>query len=95
MKLLMAKAKQKNKVIVEISKIHYIKSMTPLPELLEGEELINPIEVRKHTISETPRKGVNGTAYAEKEYSVFRGGQRVQAALKLGYTHIEAVVING
>ena len=32
--------------------------------------------------------------YSEKRYSVFRGSQRVQAALKLGYTHIEAIVIN-
>ena len=32
--------------------------------------------------------------YSEKRYSVFRGSQRVQAALKLGYTHIEGIVIN-
>ena len=41
-----------------------------------------------------PRKGVGGVAYSEKKYSVFRGSQRVQAAIKLGYTHIEGVVIN-
>jgi len=29
----------------------------------------------------------------EKEYSVFRGSQRVQAAKELGYTHIEAIII--
>ena len=40
--------------------------MTPLPELLEGEEMQNPIEVRKHTYSSTPRKGVNGVPYSEK-----------------------------
>ena len=83
-----------NKIILEINKIHYIKSMTPHKDILEGEELINPIEVRQHHYSLTPRKGVNGVAYAEKQYSVFRGSQRVQAALKLGYTHIEAIVIN-
>ena len=66
--------------------------MTPLPELLNGEDMQNPIEVRQHTL--TPRKGVNGVAYAEKKYSVFRGSQRVQAAIKLGYTHIEGVIIN-
>ena len=94
MKLLKAKADNQKKIILEISKIHYIKSMTPLPELLAGEELQNPIEVRKHHYSLKPRKGVGGVPYAEKHYSVFRGSQRVQAALKLGYTHIEAVVIN-
>ena len=40
--------------------------MTPLPELLSGEELQNPIEVRQHTYSLTPRKGVGGKTYAEK-----------------------------
>ena len=94
MKLLKAKQSQKNKTIVEISKIHYIKSMTPLKEIVNGEDLKNPIEVRKHSYSLKPRFGVNGVPYAEKQYSVFRGSQRVQAALKLGYTHIEAIVIN-
>ena len=94
MKLLKAKAANQKKIILEISKIHYIKSMTPLEELLDGEDLQNPIEVRQHTYSLTPRKGVNGVSYSEKKYSVFRGSQRVQAAIKLGYTHIEGIVIN-
>ena len=91
MKLLKAKLQSQKKIILEISKLHYIKSMTPLPELLNGEELENPIEVRKHTISLVERKGVGGVTYAEKEYSVFRGSQRVQAAIQLGYTHIEGI----
>ena len=94
MRLLKAKADKQKKIILEISKIHYIKSMTPLPELLNGEDMINPIEVRQHTYSLTPRKGVGGKSYAEKQYSVFRGSQRVQAAIKLGYTHIEGVILN-
>ena len=94
MKLLKAKADNQKKIILEISKIHYIKSMTPLPELINGEDMINPIEVRQHTYSLKPRKGVGGKVYAEKKYSVFRGSQRVQAAIKLGYTHIEGIVIN-
>tara|TARA_A200000159_G_scaffold155652_1_gene169680 strand:- start:482 stop:691 length:210 start_codon:yes stop_codon:yes gene_type:complete len=68
--------------------------MTPLKELLEGEKLINPIEVLKHEISLTPRKGANGVEYTEKEFSVWRGSQRIAAALKMGYTHIEGIVIN-
>ena len=55
--------------------------MTPLPELLNGEDMQNPIEVRKHTYSLTPRKGVGGVEYSEKKYSVWRGSQRVQAQL--------------
>jgi len=68
--------------------------MTPLPDLITGKDLLNPIEVRKYTISKTPRKGVGNVSYAEKEYSVFRGSQRVQAALKMGYTHIEGVILD-
>ena len=94
MKLLKAKADNQKKIILEISKIHFIKSMTPLPELLKGEDMQNHIEVRQHHYSLVPRKGVGGVAYSEKKYSVFRGSQRVQAAIKLGYTHIEGVVIN-
>ena len=94
MKLLKANQVNPKKIILEISKIHYIKSMTPLPELLKGEDMQNPIEVRQHTYSLKPRKGVGGVPYAEKQYSVWRGSQRVQAALKLGYTHIEGIVIN-
>ena len=92
--LLKAKAGNQKKIILEISKIHYIKSMTPLPELLEGQEMLNPIEVKKHTYSLTPRKGVGGVPYSEKRFSVWRGSQRVQAAIKLGYTHIEGVIVN-
>ena len=94
MKLLKAKQDNPKKIILEISNLVYIKSMTPLPELLNGEDMQNPVEVRQHTYSLTPRKGVGGKAYSEKQYSVFRGSQRVQAAIKLGYTHIEGVVIN-
>ena len=94
MKILKAKLQHSNKIVLDISKIHYIKTMTPLKELLNGEELENPIEVRKYSISETPRKGVSGKSYAEKEFSVWRGSQRVKAAIELGYTHIEGVIIN-
>ena len=93
MKLLKAKSGNK-KIVLEINKIHCIKTMTPLQQLLDGEEMQNTIEVKKHTYSLIPRKGVNGVPYSEKRYSVFRGSQRVQAALKLGYTHIEGIVIN-
>ena len=68
MRLLKAKADKQKKIILEISKLHYIKSMTPLPELLKGEDMQNPIEVRQHSYSLTPRKGVGGKAYEEKRY---------------------------
>ena len=94
MKLLKAKQQNPKKIILEINKIQYIKTMTPLPELLNGEELQHPNEVRKYSLSPIEGKGVGGVTYEEKEYSVFRGSQRVQAALQLGYTHIEGIIIN-
>ena len=94
MKLLTAKQKIPNKIPISLKDLIYIKSMTPLKELLDGEELQNPIEVKEHIVSEVPRYGPMGIPYIEKEYSVWRGSQRVQAAIKLGYTHIEGVIIN-
>ena len=94
MKILKAKSQNSDKIVLDLSELCYIKSMTPLPELLNGEELQNPIEVMKHEVSKKPRYGVGGVPYIEKEFSVWRGSQRVQAAKQLGYTHIEGIVIN-
>ncbi len=94
MKILKAKTSHPKAKIIPISDLIYIKSMSPLPELIEGEELINPIEVQEHIISEAPRYGAMGIPYIEKQYSVWRGSQRVNAAIELGYTHIEGVIIN-
>ena len=94
MKVLKAKTSHPKAKIIPISDLVYIKSMTPLPELLNGEQLINPIEVQEHILSEVPRYGAMGIPYIEKQYSVWRGNQRVQAAKQLGYTHIEGVIIN-
>jgi len=69
MKLLKAKQDNPKKIILEISNLVYIKSMTPLPELLNGEELQNPIEVQKHEVSDKPRYGVNGVPYIEKHFT--------------------------
>jgi len=52
----------------------------------------NPIEVIKHKIISTPRFGALGVRYKEKEFSVYKGSQRVTRALQLGYTHIEAII---
>lgn len=94
MKILKAKKDQSNKQIFQISNLTYIKSSDPLKELLDGEDMINPIEIIKHTISDKPRIGGAGMPYIEKQYSVYKGSQRIQAALQLGYTHIEGIIIN-
>jgi hypothetical protein len=61
---------------------------------LNGEDMIEPIEIMKHEQSENLRLGANGVNFVEKKYSVWKGSQRIQAALQLGYTHIEGIIIN-
>lgn len=94
MKILKAKRNYLNKQTFLISDLTYIKSMTPLQELLNGEDMIEPIQVIKHTISDVPRLGAAGQPYIEKPYSVWKGSQRIQAALHLDYTHIEGIIVN-
>jgi len=37
--------------------------------------------------------GAGGKIYKEKKYSVTKGNQRVTLAKKLGYTHIEGIIV--
>ena len=94
MKILKAKTSHPKKQIFQISDLTYIRSMTPLKELLNGEEMNDPIQVVKHEILNEVRYGASGVPYKEKKWSVYKGSQRIQAALKLGYTHIEGIITN-
>jgi hypothetical protein len=94
MKILKSKKTYLKKQIFEISDLTYIDRTSPLKELLDGEDMIEPIEVMKHEQSKNLRLGANGVNFVEKKYSVWRGNQRIQAALQLGYTHIEGIIIN-
>ena len=93
MKILKAQSLNPKKQIFQISDLTYIDRMTPLKELLNGDEMIEPIEIIKHQ-KQKERIGANGVNYIEKEFSVWKGNQRLQAALQLGYTHIEGIIIN-
>ena len=108
MKILKAQSLNPKKQIFQISDLTYITRMTPLKELLNGEDMIEPIKVLKHDIRKNPigplgeelfdyskyRSGAGDSNFKEKQYSVWEGNQRVQAALQLGYTHIEGIIIN-
>jgi len=108
MKILKAKKNYLNKQTFQISDLTYIDRMTPLKELLNGENMIEPIEILKHDTYMPPvnckgevlidyknqRSGASGTSFKEKKYSVWKGSQRIQAAIRLGYTHIEGIIIN-
>jgi hypothetical protein len=52
---------------------------TPNNEILQGADMINPIEVIEHE---------------NKKHSVYKGVDMILAAIKLGYTHIEGIVVN-
>jgi len=94
MKVLKAKQSHLKKQIFPISELTFIKSMTPLKELMDGEEMLYPIQVVQHEVFDKIRYGAGGVEYKEKKYSVWKGSQRIQAALQLGYTHIEGVIAN-
>jgi hypothetical protein len=72
----------------------FVRTAKPLQEILNNEDMIEPIQIVKHNISDVSRMGANGVPYVEKSYSVYKGNQRLKAALQLGYTHIEGIVIN-
>ena len=94
MKILKAKISHPNKEIFRISELNSVDNSKPLKELVDGEQLINPIEVILHLKSNKLRMGAQGIPYKEKRYSISKGSQRVEAAKKLGYTHIEGIIVN-
>ena len=98
MKILKAKQSHPKKQIIKISDLSYIKyyenNNMVLEDLYNSKELLNPIEIEKRQISKTPRYGANGSLYIEKELVVLKGSQRVTTAKKMGYTHIEGIIVN-
>ena len=99
MKILKSKQLHQKKKIFPIDELSYIKYYEEhgvyLQELTKDFEMIEPIQINQHEISDTVRYGAVGTIYKEKKYSVVKGNQRVTLAKKLGYTHIEGIILNG
>ena len=99
MKILKSKQLHPKKKIFPIDELSYIKYYEEngvyLQELTKNFEMIEPIQINQHEISDTVRYGAVGTIYKEKKYSVVKGNQRVTLAKKLGYTHIEGIILNG
>ena len=71
MKTLIAKNKQKKSKIFKISDLTFVQHNLILDDLLESQELLNPIEIKidKHTSV----MGAGGIKYHKKHYVVFRG----------------------
>ena len=99
MNILKSKQLHPKKKIFPIDELSYIKYYEEhgvyLQELTKDFEMIEPIQINQHEISDTVRYGAVGTIYKEKKYSVVKGNQRVTLAKKLGYTHIEGIILNG
>ena len=101
MKLLKAKTSHPKKQIFRISDLNYnlyytnnnSKLVNGAEDILEGADMIDPIQVKKYSKSKTLRYGAGGKIYREREYGVWKGNQRVTAAKKLGYTHIEGIIV--
>ena len=102
MKLLKAKTSHPKKQIFQISDLNYnhyyeknnSKLVNGAEDILGGAEMIDPIQVKKYSNSNVgERYGANGKIYRERIYGVWKGNQRVTAAIKLGYTHIEGIII--
>ena len=102
MKLLKAKTSHPKKQIFQISDLNYnhyyeknnSKLVNGAEDILSGAEMIDPIQVKKYSNSNVgERYGANGKIYRERVYGVWKGNQRVTAAIKLGYTHIEGIII--
>ena len=102
MKLLKAKTSHPKKQIFQISDLNYnhyyeknnSKLVNGAEDILNGAEMIDPIQVKKYSNSNVnERYGANGKIYRERIYGVWKGNQRVTAAIKLGYTHIEGIIV--
>ena len=101
MKILKAKTSHPKKQTFLISDLTFIKK-NPYPNTLDenkrskwmSDGMNEPIEVIKHTISPVPRRGVGGTLYIEKQYSIKRGSSRINYALVNGYDAIEGIIVN-
>ena len=83
MKLLRAKQSHPKKTIFQISKLGYVKNGIMLQDILEGKEMNEAVTI-VHDINPN----------YDKEFFVDRGSSRIEAAVKMGFTHIEGIIIN-
>lgn len=91
MKILRAKSSIPNIEIFQISDLTFVKHGFVLEDILNGKEMINPIEVHQCTNQGT--FGALGKEYKKNLLKVIKGSQRVTTALQLGYTHIEGIYV--
>jgi len=91
MKILKAKLSTLNTEIFQISDLAFVKHGFILEDILNGADMIHPIEVHRCTNQGTV--GALGKEYKKNLLKVVKGSQRVTTAIKLGYTHIEGYYV--
>lgn len=91
MKILKAKSSTLNTEIFQISDLAFVKHGFILEDILNGADMIHPIEVHRCTNQGTV--GALGKEYKKNLLKVVKGSQRVTTAIKLGYTHIEGYYV--
>lgn len=91
MKILKAKSSTLNTEIFQISDLAFVKHGFILEDILNGADMIHPIEVHRCTNQGTI--GALGKEYKKNLLKVVKGSQRVNTAIKLGYTHIEGYYV--
>ena len=91
MKILKAKLSTLNTEIFQISDLAFVKHGFVLEDILNGADMIHPIEVHKCTNQGTI--GALGKEYKKNLLKVIKGSQRVTTALQMGYTHIEGYYV--
>jgi hypothetical protein len=82
MKLLKAKQLHPKKRTFQISDLSYVKNGIMLQDILDGKEMLDCVEIEHDT-----------NPNYDKEYFVYKGSSRIEAAVKMGYTHIEGIII--
>jgi len=82
-KLLKAKQQHPKKKIFPISSLSYVKNGIMLQDILDGKEMNEAVTIVHDT-----------NPNYDKEYFVDRGSSRIEAAIKMGFTHIEGIIIN-
>ena len=82
-KLLRAKHQHPKKKIFQISKLSWVKNGIMLQDILDGKEMNEAVTIVHDT-----------NPNYDKEYFVDRGSSRIEAAVKMGFTHIEGIIIN-
>ena len=83
MKLLKAKQSHPKKQIFQISELSYVKNGIMLQDILDGKEMNEVVTIVHDT-----------NPNYDKEYFVDRGSSRIEAAVQMGFTHIEGIIIN-